>query len=243
MQDEGNRERVSSVGRWTKLPVSLYPSRGGAGQHGRPGRLRVDDVPGLNCYRHVHIARNVHLKGCRRIGRAWAPKQQARTRTASSGSVRYAGQTAFGQARICRRPGARSTRGIDGRLRVEVSGRCRIRLRRMLWRGRSTRRRRGRRLRDLELRRLIEWGWRRLGFGRRGRLRFRWRGFFRRVRIAELFEIIRIESGQLDRILFLRGWFREFEPPTAIGANPIDDQREDEEDNERCTFPRSKGSL
>jgi hypothetical protein len=113
----------------------------------------------------------------------------------------------------------------------------------MLRRGRSTRCRRRRRLRDLELRRLIQWGRRRLGFGRRGRLRFRWRGFFRRVRIAELFEIIRIESGQLDRILFLRGRFREFEPPTAIGAYPIDDQREDEEDNERCTFPRSKGSL
>jgi hypothetical protein len=34
MQDEGNRERVSSVGRRTKLPVGPYPSRGGAGQHG-----------------------------------------------------------------------------------------------------------------------------------------------------------------------------------------------------------------
>jgi hypothetical protein len=63
------------------------------------------------------------------------------------------------------------------------------------------------------------------------------------VRLAELFEIIRIVSGQLDRILFLRRRFREFEPPTAISAYPIDDKREDEEDDERCTFSRSKGSL
>jgi hypothetical protein len=87
---------------------------------------------------------------------------------------------------------------------------------------------------DLELRGLIQWRGCRFGFGfgRRRRLRFRWRGFFGGVRIAEFFDVVRIDISQLDRLIFEGSRFREFEPPTAIGAHPIDDKRQDQENYE-----------
>jgi hypothetical protein len=89
----------------------------------------------------------------------------------------------------------------------------------------------------LFIKRRPRWGglgwWRRL-------LRFSWRGFFRRVGIAELLDVVGIDIRQLDRIILQGRRFWEFEPPTAIGAYPVDDQRQDEESYKRGTIPRSK---